>query len=239
MLQGSPVVALVPARSGSKGLPNKNMCEVGGVSLVGRAVLSAVGCSTIDACFVSSDSDEILEEGRRWGAEAHHRHAEASGDHALASDVVRAFLPTALNAFPGTDPFIVYLQPTSPLRRAEHVEACLRMLENVANPIATSVSTSPIYVDKIVTVEASGRLVPRFGEAEATGNRQDRQAWWTPNGAIYVFRTSAFLERGIFPIEGARAFWMGPLSSTDVDSERDLAVADALLRNIDAGILDS
>jgi CMP-N,N'-diacetyllegionaminic acid synthase len=237
VLQGSPVVALVPARAGSKGLPGKNMRAVGGVSLVGRAVLSAVGSPMIDACFVSSDSDEILEEGRKWGAQTHHREAAASGDSALATEVVQAFIPTLVDAYPDNDPFIVYLQPTSPLRRAEHVEACLRMLELEGEAVATSVSTRPLYLDKLVSVGTSGRIAPRAAEVESTGNRQDSQPWWTPNGAIYVFPVSVFLARGTFPISGARAFWMDPLSSTDVDSEQDLAIAEALVRNIDAGIL--
>lgn len=239
MLQGSPVVALVPARAGSKGLRLKNLRTVGGVSLVGRAVSSAVGASMVDACFVSSDSTEILAEGRRWGAQDHRRDSVASSDHAEATDVVSSFLPTLLDSFPGTDPFLIYLQPTSPLRSSHHVDACLRSLEQARNPIAVSVSTRPIYLDKLVSIDPMDRIVLRVPEEVASGNRQDSQALWAPNGAIYVFRVSVFQERGTFPIAGAHAFWMDPVASTDVDSEQDLAVADAFLRNTDAGILDS
>ena len=239
MLQGSPVVGLVPARAGSKGVPRKNLRQVGGISLVGRAVLSAVNASMVDACFVSSDSLEILTEGQRWGAAGHRRRPLASDDQARATDVVSDFLSTLSETFPGEDPFIVYLQPTSPLRCSKHVEACLQTMEAENESISASVTKRPIYMEKLVRTDGEGRLIPRSQEAHSTGNRQDSLAWWMPNGAIYVFRASLFRLRGTFPLAGAHPFWMDPLTSTDVDSERDLAVADALVRNIDAGILDS
>jgi len=238
LLQGTPVVALVPARAGSKGLRLKNLRTVGGVSLVGRAVCSAVGAPMVDVCFVSSDSEEILNEGRRWGAQGHLRELWASSDHAQATDVVSDFLPTLMDKFPGVDPFLVYLQPTSPLRGAQHVDDCLRMLEHVDDPIAASISTRPIYIDKLVSIDQTDKIAHRASGAAATGNRQDSPALWSPNGAIYAFRLSMFREKGYFPVAGARAFWMDPLSSTDVDSEQDLVFADAAVRSTDAGTLD-
>jgi CMP-N,N'-diacetyllegionaminic acid synthase len=205
---------------------------------VGRAVCSAVGASRVDACFVSSDSEEILEEGRRWGAECHLRDVWASSDHAQATDVVSAFLPTLIDKFPGTDPFLVYLQPTSPLRVAQHVDDCLLMLAEAEDSIAASISTRPIHLDKLVSIDETDRIAHMARGAAATGNRQDSPTSWAPNGAIYVFHVSVFRERGSFPIAGARAFWMDPLSSTDVDSEQDLALADAIVRSRHAGTLD-
>ena len=193
----------------------------------------------MDACFVSSDSDEILAEGKRWGAQGHKRGADASSDAASATEVVKAFLPSLAESISSSDPFLVYLQPTSPLRGAHHVDACLSMLHTEREPLAVSLSARPIHLAKTVAVDASGRVIPQTLEGAATGNRQDGHSLWAPNGAIYVFRVSLFLERGTFPITGAHVFWMDPVSSIDVDSEQDLALAEVLVRNMDAGILHS
>ena len=233
MLNGLTVVALIPARGGSKGLPGKNLMELGGKSLIRRAVESAKGASEfVDIVVVSSDDDAILAEGERAGALSHLRSAEAASDTATAADLLEDYFDAPDAMLAKQDVLIVYLQPTSPLRTASHVRQALDIMRTnldlgAKNPSVVSVTPlekSPFWT---LTIE-DGKLNPLFPDAFSQ-NRQSLPATYVPNGAIYLFRWSDFVADRRIPTAGASAFVMSADESVDIDTREDFDRAQEVL----------
>ena len=126
MLMRRRVFALIPARGGSKGVHKKNLRLVKGHSLVERAILSAIGAVAVDMTYLSSDDDDILNVGRSMGIAVYKRESRAADDAATADDVVLDFITRLPKVELENDPYIVYLQPTSPFRTSVHIDNAFR-----------------------------------------------------------------------------------------------------------------
>ena len=111
-----PVLALIPARGGSKGVPRKNLRLVKGKPLLAYTLEAAKNSSNVDTTYLSSDDTEILKVGESLGIQSILRPWQSSSDNATADDVVNHFLSILSQEMVSLDPYIVYLQPTSPLR---------------------------------------------------------------------------------------------------------------------------
>jgi CMP-N,N'-diacetyllegionaminic acid synthase len=117
------VVGLIPAREGSKGIPRKNLAPLAGKPLLAWTIEAAQESTTVTRTVVSTDWEEAAELARQVGAEVLGRPPDLAADETPMLDVVRH----ALAELGGCDA-LVLLQPTSPLRRAEHVDAAVRLL---------------------------------------------------------------------------------------------------------------
>ena len=216
------VVALVPARGGSRGLPGKNLATVGGRSLVARAVATAREVRGVDEVVVSSDDPPILEAGREAGATAMQRPAALAQDTTTAIDVVRAFL----DGRPDVE-VVVLLQPTSPLRVSLDVQRCLDALAAGATTVAT---VAPIEhpLEWSFRLGSAGRLDPVFGWAAMTARRQDAAAVYVLNGAVYAARAAHLSEGGQLVGPDTVAVVMPRERSVDIDDATDLLLARAI-----------
>jgi N-acylneuraminate cytidylyltransferase len=214
-------VALVPARGGSRGLPGKNLAEVGGRSLVRRAVEVALAVAEIDEVVVSSDAPTILEEGARAGAVPLRRPAALAADDTPTAAVVADLLARRPAAR-----VLVLLQPTAPLREPGDVRACLAALATA--PAAATVAVLSHPAEWLCARTADGLLEPLFGWAHMVGRRQDAAEVYTLNGAVYA-ADAAYLRAGN-PLVGPRtaAVVMPPERSVDVDDAVGLALARVL-----------
>jgi CMP-N-acetylneuraminic acid synthetase len=157
----------------------------------------------------------------------HRRDAFASQDDSTAGDVIRDFLhATDVEIDPRVDPWIVYLQPTSPARTADMVEAAFDVLAQ-HQPHAkalVSVTHPPKSPYWTLTVGVDGRLHPLFPEVYGL-NRQQNDEAFIPNGAIYIFKLSEFNKTGKFPVDGAVPFFMSEADSIDIDTVEDYELA--------------
>jgi CMP-N,N'-diacetyllegionaminic acid synthase len=211
-------VAFVPARGGSKGLPRKNLAEVGGVSLVGHAVRLAMGIAEIDEVVVSSDDEEILAEGRRHGARVDRRPSALASDTTSTIEVLREYLDRE----PEVE-VLVLLQPTSPLRDATDVRACLVRLDETDSAVTVTDVEHP--VQWTFELGASGRLEPVLGWEAVVGRRQEAGPAVRLNGAVYAVRAERVRAgRGLVD-EGTIGVTMPAERSIDIDDELDLAMA--------------
>lgn len=227
------VLIVIPARGGSKGLPGKNLRCVGGVSLVGRAVYAARGFARlagIDATiFVDTDSAEIAEEGRRYGADVPFlRPAELAGDATSTSDSVLHAVQRLIARGVQVD-VIVLLQPTSPLRTAEDIAACWKEFDRASAP--SVISTVPVGHPPELSLRAGadGVLDWALGEPPHDIRRQAFRPATFPSGAVYVLTHELLRREGRFIVPGVtRSVLLPPAHSVDIDTADDLALAEAL-----------
>lgn len=228
-LSGRSVLALVPARGQSTGIRRKNLTLLRGRPLVEHTIRAALGARSVDATYLSSDDPEILEVGLALGARVVERPAEWATDDAAASDVVRHFLDWLPAALRDQDPYIAYLQPTSPMRTAHHIDSALNLLEETSAHSLVSVLRLQKSPFKSFTIDEDGRLQSLFDEHMSNMRRQDLPETYTPNGAIYLFSVEEFVRRGGFPSNGSVPFFMSPNESIDIDDAQDLARAERLM----------
>lgn len=228
------IVAVVPARGGSRGVHRKNMRTVMGKPLLAHTIEAAQQAHCVKSVFVSSDDAEILSLGAKMGCCVIERPSDLATDTASAVDVVDHFIAHSSPASHGR--YIAYLQPTSPLRRAHHIdEAAALLIAKGADSVVSVVelNKSPY---KSFSLNAEGRLCSLFDERLSNARRQDLPATYIPNGAIYIFSQISFVERHGFPSNGSFPYVMSPEDSVDIDTEDDIVRVEQRWRQKDADI---
>lgn len=221
----SGALAIIPARRGSKGLPLKNLRLLGGVPLVVHSIAAARDALLLDAFVVSTEDDEIAEVAQANGATVVRRPSELAGDTTQNTDVVRH----ALGAQPRDYAVVVLLQPTSPLRRAEHIDACLRPLLAGEARSTMTVTAAEHHPGKAVYLHG-GAVVPFTSDADMEARRQDMRAVYRQNGAVYAVGVVDFLRENRFYLSPCLATIMPAEDSVDIDGEIDLALAELLFK---------
>lgn len=228
-LNKTPIYGLIPARGGSKGVPKKNMRLIAAKPLIDYTILAAAQSSFIDKVFVSSDDEEILLHSKTLGVNVINRPAQFATDSASSVDVVNHFIGTFPDSLQNQDPYIVFLQPTSPLRTAHHIDDAIAHMVNEQAQYLSSVSKADKSPYKMFEIDTNGRLQALFKETLSNVPRQDLPDVFMPNGAIYIFRVSEFKARGGFPSNGGIPFIMSTKDSLDIDTEEDIEKAESFL----------
>ena len=228
------LICLIPARAGSKNLSNKNLRTVGGISLVGRAVLTARGFIrlagvTNATILVDTDAEAIAEEARRWGATVPFlRPMELAGDAVSTAESSLAAL-NRLERGGAVFPTVVLLQPTSPLRSAEDVAACWSDYDVTERPSVISVSATEHPACLALQLDPKGR-VQWPGNGGAAKRRQEYSRTFWPSGAVYLSSTAVLRREKSFIVPGLTVGVALPRSrSVDIDTEEDLVLAESLL----------
>lgn len=217
------VLALIPARGGSKGIPRKNIAPIAGRPLIAWTIAAALA-ARVDAVVVSTDDADIAEIARAAGASVPFLRPAA-----LAQDDTPGLDPVlhALDMLPGYEQ-VMLLQPTSPLRTAADIDAALALGRADALSVVsvTEAATHPYWT---YTLDGEGRMVPLV-DADKGARRQDLPVVHALNGAIYL-ADAAWLRAGRrFVDGGTRAYVMPPERSVDIDTPFDWLVAEALLK---------
>jgi CMP-N,N'-diacetyllegionaminic acid synthase len=223
-------LALIPARGGSKGLPDKNTRRLAGLPLIEHSLRLAALCPEVARTVVSTDSEPIAETARAAGGEVLDRPAELAQDDT-------PMLPVLRHALAELDPdgsrydLLLLLDPTSPARLPEDVSRAHRLLRG--SPEADGVvavsepSFNPIWH---AVLERDGFLEPLFPEARSYGRRQDVPRVLRINAALYLFRASFLRETGESWLDGRHlALEIPERRAVHIDDEADLRLCAALL----------
>ena len=214
-------LGVIPARGGSKGVPGKNLREVAGVSLVVRAIRSATASAELDRVVVSTDDDAIAEVAEAAGAEVVRRPAELARDDSPTVDA----LVHALESLAVDPAWVVTLEPTAPLRRAETIDRCVRLAEErSAGSVVTVVESRASWGH--VDEEGAFRLL----DPSAPRRRQDREPTYAESGTVWVTRTASLLAARAVLVEPIYAVVVDQEEALDVNTELDLKIAEAVLR---------
>lgn len=230
MIQGKSVLALVPARGGSKGLPGKNLRPLLGKPLIGWSVDQGRASQYLDAVVVSTDDDVIAAVAREHGAEVPFmRPPELGTDTASSIDVILHALDTLEQNDRRYD-LVVLLEPTSPLRETADIDIALEAL--LAHPEAQSI----VGVTKVESGHPSfllrreGALLAPYAPQEfGAKRRQDLDELFFLEGTVYITWTDALRERRGFYHERTMPHIVPKYKSFEVDDLTDFIVIEALM----------
>lgn len=225
MINGLRVLAFVPARGGSKGLPRKNIIDLAGRPLIAWTLDAARQSRYIDRCVVSTDDSEIAKIARDHGGDVPFmRPAELAGDSAETFDA----LAHTLSLLPPFD-IVVTLQPTSPLRTTIDIDGALETLMQTGAPSCVTVTEpgkSPFWSYRI---DAGQRLVPLMGAKYSRMQRQQLPDAFVLNGAVYATRTDWLMQNRGSLGDRTVAHVMPTERSIDIDNAVDLEIAKLVL----------
>lgn len=221
-------VAIVTARGGSKGLPRKNLRDLAGKPLIAYSIEAALECPYISSCLVTTEDEKIKEVSLQWGAQIIDRPPELASDTALHQDVIKHALRD-LDEKEGLPPYFVLLQPTSPLRTAQHLSQCLESFFLSNASCAVSISEVEHHPYKTLKWEED-ELKPLFGLQDLDKPRQLLPKIAAPNGAIYVMPSQLFLDKSSFFVPPVFPYYMSRWDSVDIDDEFDLFICSQVLQ---------
>lgn len=227
----SLVLGLVPARSGSKGVPGKNIRLLAGRPLLEYTAQAARGAGVVDRLVLSTDAPEIASIGERVGLDVPFmRPAALAQDDTPMLPVVEHAL--AYLGEQGWRPdIVVLLQPTSPLRRAEHIDRAIDLLEATGADSVVSVVEVPHQFSPVSVMRLDGDRLRPYGDGPLVTRRQDKPRVYARNGPAVLAVRTGVLEAGSLYGEDCRPLVMTAGESVDVDAPDDLALVQVLLAN--------
>lgn len=224
------VLAVVPARSGSRGIPGKNERSLGGKTLLQRCADAARDSGVVDRICLSTDSQTIARLGSRAGLEVPFlRPAELATDEAPMQPVIEHAV-LALEASGWTPDVVLVLQPTAPLRTGVHLVAAVDLLlttgaSSVVSVVEIPRHYSPGYAMRI----EDGRLLPFLPDGERITRRQDVAAAYSRDGTVYAVRRDVVvLEHDLYGID-CRPLVLSREESVNLDTPEDWATAERRL----------
>jgi CMP-N,N'-diacetyllegionaminic acid synthase len=228
MIGARTVLALVPARGGSKGVPRKNIRIIGGKPMLAWTIEAARASRYIDRLILSSDDEAIIDVAVQCGCEVPFlRPAELASDQADSMAVVRH----AIDALPEQFEYLVLLQPTSPMRQTQDIDGAIERCVQRSAPACVSICETDKSPFWMLRMDEQGIVHPLFPAHQIPHRRQDAPAVFALNGAVYVARTDHLKLGGTFLAPGAVGYPMPKERSLDIDSELDLAIGDFLLQD--------
>jgi len=224
------ILAVIPARGSSKGIPRKNLVELAGHPLVYYTIVAAMGAPSVAMTVLSSEDDEILEVARGLGAHPLRRPEHLSTDSASSESVVEHAILEMIRAGHQFDA-VLLLQPTSPLRNSKDIEDAVKDFEGMdeANAALISVYEPEHSPYKAFTINNRHYLEALFGSQTPFARRQDLPQAYYANGAIYLVKVGYFLKSGSLFSEHTRPFTMDRSRSIDIDTRADILAAEHFL----------
>jgi N-acylneuraminate cytidylyltransferase len=229
MIRNKTILAIIPARGGSKGVVRKNIRQLGKKPLIAWTIEAAMGSDYIDRLILSSEDEEIIKIAKDWGCEVPFQRPME-----LAEDDTPGIAPVihALEVLPGFD-YVVLLQPTSPLRQVVDIDGCIEkcIFSNAEACVSvTEVTESPYWM---YTVTENERIESLVRVDKSFLRRQDLPQVFKLNGAVYVAQCDWLKESKSFLSENTIAYVMPLHRSLDIDSELDLKIAEMIMENGD------
>lgn len=222
-------LAVILARSGSKGLKDKNIKELLGKPLMAYSIEAALQSRKYDTVHVSTDSERYVDIARAYGADVPFlRDAGLAGDKANSWDALRSVVRKYAEIGKEFDT-VTLLQPTSPLRDAKDIQNAFDIFEKKTASSVVSVCEvehSPLACN----VLGEDHSLNGFLDINKVGRRQDMDTFYRINGAIYIQKTKLLMDEVNIYGDGSYAYIMDKKKSVDIDDEFDFFLAEAALK---------
>lgn len=226
MIDNQKILAVVAARGGSKGLPGKNIADLGGRPVVAWSVAAAHGSKLVDRTILSSEDPTIIAAARAANCDVPFvRPAALATDNASIADVV----VHALESLNQHYDYVVLLQATCPLRAAEDIDGCISVCIKRNAMSAVTITAVEKHPHWMFTRGEDDRIVPFGSWDDLRKRRQDLPETYVVNGAVYVAKASWFAKAKDFYSPDTVAWLMPRERSVDIDDTTGLALARALI----------
>ena len=226
MINGKSVLAIIPARGGSKGLPNKNVKLFLGKPLIAWTIENALKSKYLDCILVSTDDRKIADISQQCGAGVIERPKELATDETPTTEVILNVLKMK-NVERNSQDITIILQPTSPMRNTTDINNAIELFSYSNCESVVSVCElihSPYWTFKLDKIY----LKPLFDEKFLRMRRQELQTTYIPNGAIYILTPLMLHKHKTFYIDNIIPYIMPVDRSIDIDSEIDFILAELL-----------
>lgn len=219
-------IAIIPARSGSKGLKDKNIIDLCGKPLIAYSIEAAVQTGLFNRVIVSTDSEHYADISRQYGAEVMMRGENLSDDKATTFMVLEDILENRIS-----EPidYFVLLQPTSPLRNAKHISEAVNKFEVHFSDFDFLVSMKEAEHAKVLVNPIEEDESLKFFDTDFSNYRRQGYKDYSPNGAIFIAKIKAYLERKHFFGSKSIAYIMSYKDSIDIDTIYDLMLAKSIM----------
>lgn len=225
------IIAIIPARGGSKGIPKKNIKSLAGKPMVAYTIEAALKSEYLDRTIVSTDDEKIAEIARKYGAEVPFmRPKELAEDDVPAIPYVLRHAVEELKRSEGFDvDIIVMLQPTSPLRGTKYINLAIEKLITTKCDWAATVSEANPHPFRMRRMKGD-KLEPLFEAENIWAQRQDFPPIYHLNGAVYVTWKDVIMGKEVFQNKDWRGIIMKEEDAIDIDTLTDFLVAESILK---------
>ena len=233
MYKGKTFLAIIPARGGSKRLPNKNILNLAGKPLIAWSINAAKNSKYLDEIVVSSDSDKILDIAKDYNVKTIKRPSNLATDKTTTIEVIKHIIQEVEKKYD----YIVLLQPTSPLRDEHHINKAIEWLDfkNADAVIGVcEMEHNPLWSNTL----PDDLSMKNFLKDEIKNKRsQDLDKYYIINGSIYICKIDKLLEENsLFLNDNIFAYVMDRKSSVDIDDEIDFKLAEVLIQEKEKGL---
>ena len=220
------VLAIIPARSGSKGFKNKNLAKIGKKTLLEIAIQLAIDSNDIEDVYVSTDSEDYAKIALKAGALVPKlRSKHLSGDTIKTIDVVIDLI----NYINKPYKYLILLQPTAPVRQNKHLEEIMQLLKkNDVNAVVSAEKLEEPHPEKVKKINNDGFVIPYIQGTSSEIPRQQLPSAYKLNGAIYAIRTNSLIKEKTFLPSSTLAYIMP--KGVNIDSEVDYIILKSLLK---------
>ena len=225
------VLGIVTARGGSKGIPNKNICDLRGKPLLHYTAQAALAARRLDRVILSTESESIGQVGRACGLEVpFQRPPELARDDTPTLPVIQHAVQWCEQQGDRYDAILV-LQPTNPLRRAADIDGAIDLLETTAaDSVISFVDVGEKHPARMKFIDADRRVTdPPFAESFEGQRRQDLQPLYLREGSIYLVRRDVLMLQHSLKGNDCRAWMIPPERACNIDEPFDLELASWLI----------
>lgn len=226
------VLAIIPARKGSKGVPGKNTQLIAGKPLIGYTIDAAVQCNTFTNIVISTDDEAIWAYAGNYNVTVHKRDASLATDGSPVVLTVIEVIRFAEQQFNTKYDAVMLLQPTAPLRETWHITEAIQKLEDApaVNCLISVVKAGDLHPARMYNIDGAGIMHSLQPENEHV-NRQQLPPVFLRNGSIYLTRRNALLQQQKIMLSPALAYVMEAKYHLNIDEPRDMLLAKAILEN--------
>ena len=232
MINGKTVLAIIPARGGSKGLPGKNIKDLCGKPLIGWTIEKAKKSRYLDEVLVTTDCDKIAEISALFGASVPFiRPKELATDSSPTIDAIRHTLNFYKIQRGMCFDYVVLLEPTSPLREDNDIDNMLEKLDRNRESFDSIISIGKISEHPVIVKKVENDLlIPFFEELKPTSRRQDNKPAYFPYGVAYIVKTTSLLTEKTFYTRRSTYYFIQRYQNYEIDDIYDFVAIEAIMR---------
>ena len=232
MFKLKKILAIIPARAGSKGIKDKNIIDLNGKPLIAYSIEAGLKSKYIDKVVVTTDGEEIAREAIKYGAEVPFLRPEyLSSDNAKTIDAVIHCIEEMEKLGEKYD-YVVLLQPTQPLRQSWHIDEAIELILEKNEEALVSVSKVKDNPILIRSIDSNGYAINLL-EGSSTKRRQEFPDFYKVNGAIYINKINQNLNNKTSLNDNKLVYIMDEKYDVDIDEMLDLQIAEIMMSNMD------